>query len=1432
MPSIAGLHGLLIPLHQVIALCPVTCNDCPEPASLPDDDVWRPDPVPCSSQSNGGFGLCGVWSESFDTTELSTDQLVRFELGGTARLFGGELELTPARANNVARDTGVLLLDPGFDDALKSLTLSLDWSAYGGSGADGLSIHFAHRSLTNHWITVPDYRAFERLHVATGLSVLADELSGTLIVMIDGVELGRETYGGGRKLPLSLDWTPARLLLRVAGLSFNLPGNGSHVLRPAADWILSAAARTGTMNNIHSVDNVNISRCYFDFAGMRAAALAGDGRCLPNVAYVKDTSGGSLYEANNTASYFVTKPFCEASVCAPPVLTTGQAAISGCETNGVLGVSSCALGCAAGYTASEASPGVCRGVPGSTAAAYLGQAVSCSPNPCRAPEATKWAQTSLNGLVYFVNVDTGGQSFTRPVDGTIPGVSLDGGCAEGAWINFSRTCSPRCTTHYGPSETELTCDGSRLVSSGIATYTPPPPPPPVVVTLGELVHVGRVLSDSIDAAALGNSARPILHSLLGSLSPLLPLRVPAPPPPRYLPTAPPLASNQGPSLAVMVQLPAPCDALDCAFLQPLGAWHSCGGDTPRCVPRGLCDDCAHFFGSANGGESFARISVDASVEIAAKTLRKTLVRTQPTGVGGNTEKTRFAYLRNVRSGPFHLYADELVLSESATSQGVLENPDPSGSSCSALAGACGLLTPVGTFRLCDGGCVKMPVGAIEVAAQINDVTLVTQSQTALDTPATNGDGTADGALVGSYALGGESLLLSTGKLLLPLSGVSADAPGGCSQPQQAGGRQRWLCSSVFILTSTDDAASWAYAGRVEWTRDGAAAVSGPQSIAMAELADGRVLGLVSVGPNCTIYRTVSADAGASWSTLEPTNIWSVEPQLLVLPNGAIVVTAARPGFGLWTSVDGAGATFERHDLADHAGFSQAMVGATGPGSIVAVPETSGQTSLQLLDCYSSVYWGGSKCEVSVLHDALRADGSASVYATKVTVHVDEPPTPQEFSCVYCYRDCVAVLEECPTCSSGEYPICALSAVNYVYCNMESSCEYDFQREMDELDMLAAEAIVERATGADPIFLPLKRSNFAYDGAVFADGRITLSRGGHLQTTAIFDRPLRVDIVARQSSSANELPGCLNFYVFPEVAAERYSPGYIFGGGWWGSCLGSGNVRGGAGRVCATETSAAVQSTMVQLRLPGLDGCLMPAANGLSALILGSLCNASVPQLWLYDEESTAFQSQAQPGQCLSNEPNDGAGKLQLRACASSDARQHFPPQLDAHCNAGRASNAGGWLCVRSQRGPTPRVTTSSELHGCAGGGLGCAVQAFDGRRDDGGAAAGLTAIDNVNFWHSMPGLPLPQWIGYDFGAPTPLCAYSIVARQASCCHTSDSPQAWQLRGFDPASPSASGGARVVDGWAVLDEVRGEMNWGAGESRYIRSTRYSRHVPMV
>jgi hypothetical protein len=50
----------------------------------------------------------------------------------------------------------------------------------------------------------------------------------------------------------------------------------------------------------------------------------------------------------------------------------------------------------------------------------------------------------------------------------------------------------------------------------------------------------------------------------------------------------------------------------------------------------------------------------------------------------------------------------------------------------------------------------------------------------------------------------------------------------------------------------------------------------------------------------------STDGGRSFGTAQETNAWAVFPQLRVLENGFLVLTAGRPGIGLWVQ-DGRGA---------------------------------------------------------------------------------------------------------------------------------------------------------------------------------------------------------------------------------------------------------------------------------------------------------------------------------------------------------------------------------------------------------------------------------------------------------------------------------------------------------------------------------------------
>ena len=118
--------------------------------------------------------------------------------------------------------------------------------------------------------------------------------------------------------------------------------------------------------------------------------------------------------------------------------------------------------------------------------------------------------------------------------------------------------------------------------------------------------------------------------------------------------------------------------------------------------------------------------------------------------------------------------------------------------------------------------------------------------------------------------------------------------------------------------------------------------------------------------------------------------------------------------------------------------------------------------------------------------------------------------------------------------------------------MEADCQYDFNVAMAVAASLQP-ITNSRALGNDPLVVAIDGTNFAVDGAVVVDGTIRASIGDRVQTTTVFDRPLRVDIVAKQSQSGSVSstslnamdPGCLHFNVFPQDATDRFS-GYVFG----------------------------------------------------------------------------------------------------------------------------------------------------------------------------------------------------------------------------------------------------------------------------------------------
>ena len=100
--------------------------------------------------------------------------------------------------------------------------------------------------------------------------------------------------------------------------------------------------------------------------------------------------------------------------------------------------------------------------------------------------------------------------------------------------------------------------------------------------------------------------------------------------------------------------------------------------------------------------------------------------------------------------------------------------------------------------------------------------------------------------------------------------------------------------------------------------------------------------------------------------VDPTRIpgrcLSVEPQLVRLENGAILLSGGRPGLFVWVCTDGSGNTWERFNLAQHHNRHQAdaalqYADAVCEGKGVDPPQTTSYTGMvaigpdEVLVCY-------------------------------------------------------------------------------------------------------------------------------------------------------------------------------------------------------------------------------------------------------------------------------------------------------------------------------------------------------------------------------------------------------------------------------------------------------------------------------------------------
>lgn len=96
---------------------------------------------------------------------------------------------------------------------------------------------------------------------------------------------------------------------------------------------------------------------------------------------------------------------------------------------------------------------------------------------------------------------------------------------------------------------------------------------------------------------------------------------------------------------------------------------------------------------------------------------------------------------------------------------------------------------------------------------------------------------------------------------------------------------------------------------------------GPNEPAMIRLADGELMAVFRVGQGeeWHLRRAYSKDDGRTWTKPEVLPAYSVEPKMLRIDNGTIVLSTGRPGIHLWLSTDprGAAGSWQDVDIVAH-----------------------------------------------------------------------------------------------------------------------------------------------------------------------------------------------------------------------------------------------------------------------------------------------------------------------------------------------------------------------------------------------------------------------------------------------------------------------------------------------------------------------------------
>ncbi len=127
---------------------------------------------------------------------------------------------------------------------------------------------------------------------------------------------------------------------------------------------------------------------------------------------------------------------------------------------------------------------------------------------------------------------------------------------------------------------------------------------------------------------------------------------------------------------------------------------------------------------------------------------------------------------------------------------------------------------------------------------------------------------------------------------------------------------------ALVLAESRDGIEWTIRSTIAGEDCPLQGSEGPCEAALCRLADRRLMAVFRLASNVSYGQSLSDDEGRTWSPArEMQGVFSVQPSLDVMPNGAVALSGGRPGIYLWLNHDGTGLTWDKFDVvANHNEF--------------------------------------------------------------------------------------------------------------------------------------------------------------------------------------------------------------------------------------------------------------------------------------------------------------------------------------------------------------------------------------------------------------------------------------------------------------------------------------------------------------------------------